>query len=128
MDFIDFNFHCWRYAVAFNIERQTEPNDFRADQPHGSPRYRRAMRAHANFVENLPVYGAIIFGVTLLKMNSPILNAQAIIFITVRVCQTVTHVAFTDTNRMALIRFLFFFIQILIMFWMVILMITHSSY
>jgi hypothetical protein len=28
--------------------------DFPADTPHGSPVYRRMMRAHANCVENLP--------------------------------------------------------------------------
>ena len=33
---------------------------FPADTPHGSPGYRRAMRAHANCVENLPVFGAIV--------------------------------------------------------------------
>ena len=34
--------------------------DFRADQVEGEDWYRRAMRAHANCVENLPVFGAIV--------------------------------------------------------------------
>lgn len=107
------------------LSGKNEPRYFRADEPHGSARYRRAMRAHANCVENLPVYGAIIFGLTLLQMNSPLLNVLSIIFITARICQTLTHVIFTDTNRMVLTRFLFYLIQVVIIFWMVILMIIH---
>ena len=34
---------------------------FRADQVEGADWYIRAMRAHANCVENLPVFGAIVF-------------------------------------------------------------------
>ena len=36
---------------------------FRADQIEGADWYIRAMRAHANCVENLPVFGAIVLGV-----------------------------------------------------------------
>jgi uncharacterized MAPEG superfamily protein len=35
---------------------------FRADQVEGADWYIRAMRAHANCVENLPVFGSIVFG------------------------------------------------------------------
>src|SRR4029079_2210216 len=33
---------------------------FPGDTPHGSAAYRRAVRAHAHCVENLPVYAAIV--------------------------------------------------------------------
>ena len=36
--------------------------NFRADQIEGEDWYKRAMRAHANCVENLPVFTAIVFG------------------------------------------------------------------
>lgn len=98
---------------------KTQPKEFRADVVQGSPRYRQAIRAHANCVENLPVYGAIIFGLTLLKLDSSLLNTLAIIFIISRVCQTITHIALADSNRMVSIRFLFFFIQLVIMLWMI---------
>lgn len=39
--------------------------EFRADQIEGAEWYKRAMRAHANCVENLPAFGAIVFGLTL---------------------------------------------------------------
>ena len=35
---------------------------FRADRVEGADWYLRAMRAHANCVENLPVFGAIVLG------------------------------------------------------------------
>ena len=38
-------------------------SEFRADEQHGSDWYRRAMRAHANCVENLPVYAAIVVAI-----------------------------------------------------------------
>ncbi len=56
---------------------KVQPRNFRADEPHGSPRYRRAMRAHVNCVENLPVYGAIIFCLSLLKLDNALLNVLA---------------------------------------------------
>ena len=33
--------------------------EFRADKVEGEEWYRRSMRAHANCIENLPVFGAI---------------------------------------------------------------------
>lgn len=102
------------------LSGSVEPRHFRADELHGSPRYRRAMRAHINCIENLPVYAAIIFCITVVKLDNALLNILAIVFIIARLCQTITHVAFTDTNRMVLIRFLFYFIQLVIMFWMAI--------
>lgn len=108
------------------LSGKAQAREFRADEPHGSSRYRRAMRAHANCVENLPVYGAIIFALTLLKLDSVLLNSLAIIFIMARICQTIIHVAFTDTNGWVLIRFSFFFIQLVIMFWMIALIISNA--
>ena len=35
--------------------------EFRADEVEGKDWYKRSMRAHANCVENLPVFGAIVF-------------------------------------------------------------------
>jgi hypothetical protein len=35
--------------------------NFRADLIEGAEWYRRAMRAHPNYIENLPVFGAIVF-------------------------------------------------------------------
>ncbi|HKJ89202.1 MAG TPA: MAPEG family protein, partial [Gammaproteobacteria bacterium] len=44
--------------------------EWRADQEQGSDWYRRAMRAHMNCVENLPVYGAIVVAILATGLES----------------------------------------------------------
>jgi uncharacterized MAPEG superfamily protein len=48
----------YRWGLIFAGRVQVK--EFRADQIEGSDRYRRAMRAHLNCLENLPIYGAIV--------------------------------------------------------------------
>jgi uncharacterized MAPEG superfamily protein len=93
----------------------TRIGEWRADQPQGSEWYRRAMRAHMNCVENLPVYGAIVVCATTTGAAGSLLDALALVFIAARVCQTVVHVAFASTDLVALVRFAFFFLQALCM-------------
>jgi uncharacterized MAPEG superfamily protein len=92
--------------------------DFPADSPHGSDWYRRALRAHANCVENLPVYGAIVVTIVATGVRSGMLDALAIILLAARVCQTVTHIVCRATNAAIAVRFGFFLIQVVCMFWM----------
>ena len=49
----------YRWVLIFSGRAQV--NAFRADQVEGADWYKRAMRAHANCVENLPVFCAIVF-------------------------------------------------------------------
>jgi hypothetical protein len=92
--------------------------DFPADTPHGSPAYRRAIRAHANCVENLPVYGAIVFALFAAQIGSPTLDTLAVVFLIARICQSSVHLVLIETNTTVAIRFGFFFIQLAIMLWM----------
>jgi uncharacterized MAPEG superfamily protein len=87
-------------------------NEFPADVPHGSPRYRRAVRAHANCVENLPVYGAVAVTAAFSGARGGVLDTLPLVFMAARVLQTVTHVAFTETSTAVGVRFTFFFIQL----------------
>jgi uncharacterized MAPEG superfamily protein len=84
----------------------------------GDDWYQRAMRAHANCLENLPVYGAVVVAVVATGADSPRLDVLAAVFLAARVIQTVVHVGFTPTNTVASVRFAFFFTQIVCMFWM----------
>jgi len=93
-------------------------NEFPADVPHGSDWYRRAMRAHANCVENLPVYAAIVVAIIASGVQSKTLDVLAIILLVARVFQTITHIAFEPTNTMVGVRFAFYFTQLVCMFWM----------
>lgn len=92
--------------------------EFRADVAHGADWYRRAMRAHANCVENLPVYGAIVVAILAAGLQSRSLDLLAIVLLGARICQTVTHIAFEPTNTMVGVRFTFFFMQAVCMIWM----------
>lgn len=86
-------------------------SQWRADQPPPGEWHARAMRAHLNCVENLPVYGAIVLCADLADAGGPLLDALALVFIAARVCQTVVHLAFVQTDVVAALRFAFFFVQ-----------------
>ena len=90
-------------------------SEFRADEQHGSEWYRRAMRAHANCVENLPVYAAVVVAIVASGVRSPMLDMLAVVLLAARALQTVTHVAFKQTDAVVGVRFAFFFIQIVCM-------------
>jgi uncharacterized MAPEG superfamily protein len=121
-------FACWTLVVlmvgvgirrwALILTGTAQLTDFQADVAHGSTPYRRAVRAHANCVENLPVYGAIAVTALASQATGPTLDTLAVAVIAARICQTVTHMAFTETNTTVFIRFSFFLAQIVSMFWM----------
>lgn len=92
--------------------------DFPADIPHGTEWYRRAMRAHANCIENLPVYTAIVFTITVTNLQATILDVLAIVLLIARILQSLTHIIFTMNNCTIAIRFGFFTIQLISMIWM----------
>jgi uncharacterized MAPEG superfamily protein len=89
--------------------------DWRADVPQGSDWYRRAMRAHLNCVENLPVYSAIVVALEATGMRSPVIDDLAIAMLVARMAQTVVHIALPPTTMAASVRFALFFGQIICM-------------
>lgn len=114
-----------RWSLIFAGKAQL--TDFPADSPHGSPAYRRAVRAHANCVENLPVYGAIALAAFAAQVNTPLLDELAIAFLAARIGQTLTHTLFPETNTTVMLRFLFFLAQIVCMIWMTSEIVTHVA-
>jgi uncharacterized MAPEG superfamily protein len=92
----------------------------------GDDWYQRAMRAHANCLENLPVYGAVVVAIVATGADSPRLDLLAVVVLAARMIQTVVHVGFTPTNAVASARFAFFFTQIVCMFWMGIWVVTSA--
>jgi uncharacterized MAPEG superfamily protein len=89
--------------------------EWRPDQRQGSERYRRAIRAHLNCVENLPVYTAIVVALLAARVTSPLLDGLAITILLARICQSLIHVLVEQTNLIAGIRFAFFFVQVICM-------------
>jgi uncharacterized MAPEG superfamily protein len=97
------------------LTRRSAIKDFRADAVEGPDFYKRAMRAHANCVENLPVYAAIVLVAETASVEGPVLDALALVLIGARVIHTFVHVAFVQTNVVASLRFGFYFIQLVCM-------------
>lgn len=88
---------------------------FPGDTPHGGEVYRRAVRAHANCVENLPVFGAIVLIAAVAHLSPPYMGALAVATMLSRVAQTSIHMALPETNASVGVRFSFFLIQVVTM-------------
>ena len=102
--------------------------DFRADAVGGEEWYRRATRAHANCIENLPVFGAIVFGLYVGNVASPLVDALAVTVLVARILQSLVHVSLRHTNTVASMRFAFFFVQFVCFLWLVgIIVVTDRS-
>ena len=84
---------------------------FRADQAEGEDWYRRSMRAHANCVENLPVFGAIVFALYVSGASGPTVDYLAISILIGRVIQSLIHVCLVQTNTVVNFRFTFYSVQ-----------------
>jgi len=104
-------------------------SEFRADQIEGEDWYKRAMRAHANCIENLPVFGAIVFALHVGNVATDLVNMLAITILVARVVQSLVHVCFVQTNTMVSIRFGFFFLQFACFVWLIAIIVTklHGS-
>jgi hypothetical protein len=101
--------------------------EFRADQIEGADWYKRAMRAHANCVENLPVFGAIVFALYVGNVGSVLVDALAVAVLLARVMQSLVHVCFVQTNTVTAVRFGFFFVQIVSFLWLIGILLTTLS-
>jgi len=111
----------WNHILRGNIGIER----FRANDDMGNEFYRRSMRAHANCVENLPVYGAIVLAACILEISGNFMSCLAVIFLAARVCQTSVHITFEETGMTVGIRFAFFLIQIICMLSMAMYIIFH---
>lgn len=90
-------------------------SEFSADEPHGEGWYRRAMRAHANCIENLPVYAAIVVVLVASGISGPGIDALAIVLLGARILQTTTHILLPPSDAAVGLRFAFFATQLVCM-------------
>ena len=101
------------YRWARILTGRVRISQWQADQPQGSDWYQRAMRAHMNCVENLPVFAAIVLCATAAGADSRLLDVLAGAILIARVCQTTVHLACVPSDGAASVRFAFFFVQAL---------------
>ena len=86
---------------------------FPADGREGAGWYQRAMRAHANCIENLPLFTVVVFALHASGIASAAADAMAATALAARVCQSLVHIATVQTDRVVTVRFTFFFTQLL---------------
>lgn len=89
---------------------------FPADGREGAGCYQRAMRAHANCLENLPLFTVVVFALYASGISSPVTDALAGIALAARIVQSLVHIATEQTDKVVTIRFTFFFLQLLCFF------------
>lgn len=92
--------------------------EFDAEGSGGADWYKRALRAHANCIENLPVYAAVVLAAHAARVDDGLLDTLACILLSARVVQSLLHVSFTQTKGITSARFAFFFAQFVCMAWM----------
>jgi uncharacterized MAPEG superfamily protein len=109
------------YRVFLIVTRRARPSDFPGGVIEGPPFYARAMRAHLNCVENLPVYSALALIAAVASIDTPWMDRLAIAVLIGRIGQSLTHLLFPVTDRTTTFRFAFFLVQIVAMLAMAIL-------
>ena len=100
-------------------------SEFRADQVEGKDWYKRSMRAHANCIENLPVFGAIVFALYAGDVANATVNMLAVAILAARIMQSLVHVCLVQTNTVASVRFGFFFVQIVSFLWLIAIIVAN---
>src|SRR5262245_28712492 len=86
---------------------------FPADRIEGQDWYARAMRAHANCIENLPVFAVLVYALRACGVEHPAVDPLCAAILAARVSQSLVHVSFVQTDRVVSVRFAFYFVQFL---------------
>jgi len=85
---------------------------FRSDQLEGAGWYQRGTRAHANCIENLPVFGAIVIALQAGQVSGSLVDSLSIAILAARVAQSLVHVCFVQTDALVSVRFTFYSVQL----------------
>jgi uncharacterized MAPEG superfamily protein len=83
------------------------------------------MRAHANCIENLPVFGAIVFALYAGAVANATVNTLTVFILVARIAQSLVHMCLVQTNAVVSVRFGFFFVQIVCFLWLIAIIAAH---
>lgn len=98
----------WTRIILWN----TPVASFRSDRLEGADWYQRGTRAHANCVENLPVFAAIVFVINTIGLRGSTVDALCVVVLVARICQSMTHLSHPQTDAFVAVRFSFFSVQL----------------
>ena len=107
----------WRAPIA----------SFRSDQLEGEDWYRRGTRAHANCVENLPVFGAIVLVISAVGVNGPLVDSLCTAVLIARILQSLVHVSHVQTDAFVAVRFSFFSVQLVCFLTLIVMVARHAA-
>ncbi|GDX78280.1 hypothetical protein LBMAG42_00910 [Deltaproteobacteria bacterium] len=113
------------FRVGNVLLGRAKPNSFPADTPHGPDWYRRVARAHANCVENLGPFGAVVLVGHLVGLTDGSFANLALAYVAARVAQTIAHIA-SGRSLVINIRFTFFITQLVCLGAMVVMILRHG--
>ena len=99
---------------------------FRSDALEGAGWYQRGTRAHANCVENLPVFGAIVYVISTIGLQGPVVDALCIAILAARVCQSTVHISHEQTNAFVSVRFSFYSVQLVSFLTLIVMAAKHA--
>jgi uncharacterized MAPEG superfamily protein len=99
---------------------------FRSDQLEGADWYKRGTRAHANCVENLPVFGAIVAAISATGLDGPTVDALCTAVLGARIGQSLVHVSRVQTDGVVAVRFSFFSVQLICFVALVVMIVRHA--
>lgn len=100
---------------------------FRADRIEGAGWYQRGTRAHANCIENLPVFGAIVFALQIGNVESTLVDGLSIAILAARIAQSLVHICFVQTDAIVSVRFSFFSVQLISFIWLIAIIVIRFS-
>lgn len=106
----------YRFKQVFS--GKAKPADFPGGVIEGDPYYCRSIRAHANCLENLPVFAALVLIAAVVQIDMPRLDQLAIAVLLARIGQSLIHLALPVSNTTVQIRGLLFIVQIIAFLWM----------
>jgi uncharacterized MAPEG superfamily protein len=105
------------------LRRKVPANGFTPDNANLSPFMQRLARAHANCVENLPIFGGLLL-IAIATGNTSVTDPLAYVFFGARVFQSLVHLASVSALAVT-IRFAAFAVQMAIgLYWAFILLVT----
>jgi len=100
---------------------------FRSDKLEGEDWYRRGTRAHANCVENLPVFAAIVSVMSAIGVNGVAVDSLCTLVLIARICQSLVHVSHAQTDAFVAVRFSFFSIQLVSFLVLIVIIARHAT-
>lgn len=113
------------FRVGSVLLGKARPNAFPADTPHGPDWYRRAARAHANCVENLGPFAAVVLIGHVIGLTDGTFASLAQAYVLARVGQTVAHIA-SGRSLIINVRFTFFVVQLVCIGAMIVQIVRHG--